>query len=90
MLLLLAQGNTNRQIAQKLNLSPRTIEGHRSSLVSKLGISSRVELMKYVEQHGIEVIIEVYIAGWDAGCGAAYIPTRSYTGRVLITRLEFY
>ena len=53
-LLLLAQGNTNRQIAQKLNLSPRTIEGHRSSLVSKLGISSRVELMKYVEQHGLK------------------------------------
>ena len=53
-LLLLVQGNTNRQIAQKLNLSPRTIEGHRSSLVSKLGISSRVELMKYVEEHGLK------------------------------------
>jgi DNA-binding NarL/FixJ family response regulator len=53
-LLLLAQGNTNRQIAQKLNLSPRTIEGHRSSLVGKLGISSRVELMKYVEEHGLK------------------------------------
>jgi DNA-binding NarL/FixJ family response regulator len=53
-LLLLAQGNTNRQIAQKLNLSPRTIEGHRSSLVSKLGISSRVELMKYVEEHELK------------------------------------
>ena len=53
-LLLLAQGNTNRQIAQKLNLSPRTIEGHRASLVSKLGISSRVELMKYVEEHGLK------------------------------------
>lgn len=53
-LLLLAQGNTNRQIAQKLNLSPRTIEGHRASLVGKLGISSRVELMKYVEEHGLK------------------------------------
>ncbi len=53
-LLLLARGHTNRQIAEKLNLSPRTIEGHRSSLVSKLGISSRVELMNYVESHGIK------------------------------------
>ena len=53
-LLLLARGHTNRQIAEKLNLSPRTIEGHRSSLVSKLGISSRVELMNYVESHIIK------------------------------------
>jgi two-component system response regulator NreC len=52
-LLLLARGYTNRQIAQELNLSPRTIEGHRSSLVSKLGMKSRVELMNYVEEHGL-------------------------------------
>ena len=52
-LLLLARGHTNRQIAQKLNISPRTVEGHRSSLVNKLGFSSRVELMKYVEEHNI-------------------------------------
>lgn len=51
-LLLLARGYTNRQIAEELNLSPRTVEGHRSNLVSKLGIKSRVELMEYVEKHG--------------------------------------
>jgi DNA-binding NarL/FixJ family response regulator len=50
---LLARGYTNRQIALEMNLSQRTIEGHRSSLVNKLGISSRVELMEYVEQHGL-------------------------------------
>ncbi len=48
---LLARGYTNRQIALDMNLSQRTIEGHRSSLVRKLGISSRVELMEYVEKH---------------------------------------
>jgi two-component system, NarL family, response regulator NreC len=52
-LLLLARGYTNRQIAQELNLSQRTIEGHRSGLVGKLGFSSRVELMNYVEEHGL-------------------------------------
>ncbi len=52
-LLLLARGYTNRQIAQELNLSQRTIEGYRASLVSKLGFSSRVELMNYVEQEGL-------------------------------------
>lgn len=50
---LLARGYTNRQMAVEMNLSQRTIEGHRSSLVNKLGISSRVELMEYVEQHGL-------------------------------------
>ena len=52
-LLLLARGYTNRQIAQELNLSARTIEGYRANLVSKLGIKSRVELMNYVEEHGM-------------------------------------
>jgi two-component system response regulator NreC len=52
-LLLLARGYTNRQIAKELNLSQRTVEGHRASLVGKLGFSSRVELMNYVEEHGL-------------------------------------
>jgi two-component system response regulator NreC len=52
-LLLLARGYTNRQIAQELNLSQRTIEGHRASLVGKLGFSSRVELRNYVEEQGL-------------------------------------
>ncbi len=52
-LLLLARGYTNRQIAEELHLSPRTVEGHRSNLVSKLGIKSRVELMNYVEEHNL-------------------------------------
>jgi two-component system response regulator NreC len=52
-LLLLARGYTNRQIAQELHLSPRTIEGYRSNLVSKLGTKSRVEMMNYVEEHDL-------------------------------------
>jgi two-component system, NarL family, response regulator NreC len=50
---LLARGYTNRQIAQELNISPRTVEGHRSSLVSKLGFSGRVELINYAEETGL-------------------------------------
>jgi len=50
---LLARGYTNRQIAQELNISPRTVEGHRSSLVGKLGFSGRVELMNYAEALGL-------------------------------------
>lgn len=54
-LLLLARGYTNRQIAEELHLSPRTVEGHRSNLVSKLGLKSRVELMNYVEEHNLAI-----------------------------------
>lgn len=50
---LLAKGYTNRQIAQELSISPRTVEGHRSSLVDKLGFSSRVEMVNYAEEHGM-------------------------------------
>lgn len=50
---LVARGYTNNQIAQKLCLSPRTIEGHRANLMGKLDLHSRVELVEYAEQHGL-------------------------------------
>lgn len=40
---LLAHGLTNRQIAAKLVLSPRTIEGHVEHILAKLGYSTRAE-----------------------------------------------
>jgi len=48
---LLARGNTNRQSAEVLGLSIRTVENHRANLMGKLGISSRVELVSYAEEH---------------------------------------
>ena len=50
---LLAKGYTNRQIAEHLNLSPRTVEGHRANVSGKLGLHSRVELVEYAEKHGL-------------------------------------
>ncbi|HEX7182822.1 MAG TPA: response regulator transcription factor [Thermoanaerobaculia bacterium] len=50
---LLARGNTNRQIAELLTLSIRTVESHRANLMGKLGLSSRVELVTYAEEHGL-------------------------------------
>ncbi len=50
---LLAKGYTNRQIAEQLSLSPRTVEGHRANLAGKLGLRSRVELVEYAEKHGL-------------------------------------
>ena len=44
---LLAQGYTNRQIAEELGLSVRTAETHRANIMSKLGLTSRVELVRW-------------------------------------------
>ena len=50
---LLVKGNTNRQAAGLLGLSVRTVENHRANLMGKLGLSSRVELVSYAEEHGM-------------------------------------
>lgn len=50
---LIAQGYTNRQIGEALTLSVRTVEGHRANLSAKLGLHSRVELVRYAREHGL-------------------------------------
>jgi len=50
---LIVDGYTNRQIGQKLGISMRTVEGHRANLYDKLGLHSRVELVRYAKQHGM-------------------------------------
>ena len=44
---LLARGYTNRQIAEELGLSVRTAEAHRANIMGKLGLKSRVELVRW-------------------------------------------
>jgi DNA-binding CsgD family transcriptional regulator len=43
---LVAAGRTNREIAEQLVLSPRTIEAHLRNIYGKLGVRSRVELAR--------------------------------------------
>jgi len=50
---LIVQGYTNRQIAEKLCISVRTVEGHRANLCGKLGLRSRVELVRYAREHDL-------------------------------------
>ena len=50
---LLAKGYTNRQIADVLNVSVRTVEGHRANLMDKLDAHSRVELTSIAEEMGL-------------------------------------
>jgi len=44
---LAAQGMTNKDIADKLHLSNRTVEGHLRTIFNKLGVGSRTEAVLY-------------------------------------------
>ncbi len=50
---LIVQGYTNRQIGEELNISMRTVEGHRANLLDKLGLHTRVELVRYARERGL-------------------------------------
>jgi len=50
---LIVQGYTNRQIGDELSISVRTAESHRANLSEKLGLHSRVELVRYAREHGL-------------------------------------
>ena len=48
----IAAGYTNRQTAEALHISVRTVESHRANLMGKLGLNSRVELVRYARDNG--------------------------------------
>jgi DNA-binding NarL/FixJ family response regulator len=50
---LIAEAFTNRQIAETLKLSEKTIESHRANVFSKLGMRDRVELVRYAIRRGL-------------------------------------
>jgi two-component system response regulator NreC len=50
---LMALGYTNREIAEQLGLSVRTVETHRAHVQQKLNLSSRPELTRYALENGL-------------------------------------
>jgi two-component system response regulator NreC len=50
---LIAQGHTNREAADRLCISVKTVETHRAHLMEKLGIKSRAGLTRYAIQKGL-------------------------------------
>jgi two-component system response regulator NreC len=50
---LLAQGNSNQQIADAIRLSVKTVETYRTRLSEKLGLKGRAELYRFAAESGI-------------------------------------
>ena len=51
MLRLVAQGGTNAQVAERLFLSPRTVDRHLSAIYGKLGVASRSAATRFALEH---------------------------------------
>ena len=55
-LLLVAQGLTNREIGEQLEISPRTVETHRERVMGKLRIRTVAGLTRFVVEHGLDEV----------------------------------
>ena len=53
---LVAAGRTNREVAEQLVLSARTIEAHLRNIYGKLGVRSRVELARAAADGGSDPV----------------------------------
>ena len=50
---LLAEGLSSKEIAQKLFISPKTVENHRANIMNKLDLHSTIELVRYAAKLGL-------------------------------------
>ncbi len=50
---LIASGRTNREIAERLSLSPHTVKEHASAVYRKLGVKNRAEATRRAERLGL-------------------------------------
>ena len=53
MLALVATGMTNRDIAEQLVISEKTVARHVSNIFTKIGVSSRAAATAYAYEHGV-------------------------------------
>ncbi|MGQ0811554.1 MAG: LuxR C-terminal-related transcriptional regulator, partial [Nitrospiraceae bacterium] len=52
-LIMVAQGHTNRQVAERLDLSVKSVESYRARVQEKLGLQTRVQLHRYALATGL-------------------------------------
>jgi len=50
---LVAEGKTSQEIAERLSISPKTVDTYRSRLMRKIGVEDMAGLVKFAIQHGV-------------------------------------
>lgn len=50
---LIAEGCTNARIAERLHISAKTVDNHRTHLMAKLGLHGAADLLRYASRHGL-------------------------------------
>jgi DNA-binding NarL/FixJ family response regulator len=50
---LICKGFSNQEIAEKLFISPRTVDGHRANIISKTGVKNTANLVMYAIKNGL-------------------------------------
>lgn len=84
---LVAQGLTNREIAERLVISERTVEGHVEQTLNKLGFRSRTQIAAWIAGGGVESAPEpirpLAPAAPAAPSIAALVPPRAHSRRVV-------
>ncbi len=50
---MVAEGHSSTEIAERLTISARTVETHRSNLMRKLGLGNQTELIRFAIRKGV-------------------------------------
>jgi DNA-binding NarL/FixJ family response regulator len=50
---MVAEGESNSEIGQRLSISPRTVETHRANMMRKLGLKTQTDVVRYAIRRGI-------------------------------------
>lgn len=53
---LIAAGRANKEIADRLRISVKTVEFHKTNLMARLGLRTTADLVKYALRHGLTKI----------------------------------
>jgi len=66
---LIAEGHTGRDVAERLFLSPKTVEGHKTRIMEKIGAKNRSDLIRFALRSGIVTLEEGERPALEPGSG---------------------
>ena len=72
-LLRVAQGYSNKEVAGQLTVSVKTVESHRANLMAKLGLHTRAEIVRHALQQGW-LAEQSFAPGFGPGLPRAAVP----------------